>query len=105
MDIDPLKPMDMAPLSPNPWEAERIIFPARPDGEFPGGGHLSENLHTFVRALGHKIQPEQDRDSKLLARLRLGPAGTSYKRRGEWEEKDEALVEDPCNVINHDKPR
>lgn len=45
-----------------------------------GGGHLSENLHTFVRALGHKIQPEQDRDSKLLARLRVCPGTMSYKR-------------------------
>ena len=42
---------------------------------------MSENLHTFVRALGHQIRPEQDRDSKLLARLRVCPAKTvSYKR-------------------------
>lgn len=33
--------------------------------------HLHENLHTFVRSLGHKIHPDSDRDSKLLARLRL----------------------------------
>lgn len=32
---------------------------------------LTKNLHTFVRKVGHIIQPEIDRDSKILARLKM----------------------------------
>ena len=32
----------------------------------------SDNLHTFLRPVGHRIRGRQDRDSKFLARLRLG---------------------------------
>ena len=32
----------------------------------------SDNLHSFLRPVGHRIRVRQDRDSKFLARLRLG---------------------------------
>lgn len=73
--------------------------------EAPGGGHLSENLHTFVRALGHKIQPEQDRDSKLLARLRVCPGTMSYKRKGPIHLYDKSrarwtFIMEPTNLLS-----
>eukprot|EP00435_Cladocopium_sp_Y103_P015983 s341_g3.t4 len=73
--------------------------------EPPGGGHLSENLHTFVRALGHRIEPEQDRDSKLLARLRVCPARSSYKRKGPIHLYDKGqarwtFIMEPTNLLS-----
>ena len=49
--------------------------------------HLSQNLHTFVRAVGHKIEPEKDRDSKILARLKLGPPRHVHHRDAHEKEK------------------
>ncbi|CAE7242387.1 unnamed protein product [Symbiodinium sp. CCMP2592] len=36
------------------------------------GSGYGQNLHTFLRPVGHRIRVEEDRDSKILARLRMG---------------------------------
>jgi len=43
-----------------------------------------QNLHTFVRQVGHRIRIKEDRDSKILARLRLSlPMHTNIRSDAE----------------------